>query len=110
MANEKEEREFQLELLRVQIKHQDILSLLVVFIAILFSAMISLAMTYTNFFFISGDLKWVFNVLMVLVLSTIAMFAIVRHYLSSLNLKKEFQKIREKFIDNKPVEKTRKNG
>lgn len=106
MANEKEEREFQLELLRVQITHQDVLSLLVVFIAILFSAMVSLAMTYMNFFFISGDLDWAFSVLMVFVLSTIAMFAIVRHYSSSLNLKKEFQKIREKFIDKEPVEKT----
>lgn len=105
MTNEKEEREFQLEKLRVQIGHQDVLSLLVMFIAILFSAMISLAMTYTNFFFISGNLNWVFNVLMVLVLCTIAIFATVRHYLSSLNLKKEFQKIREKFIDKKPVEK-----
>lgn len=114
---EKEEKEFQLELLKVQIVHQDILSVLTLFIAILFSAMVSLATTYMNFFFMSKDLNWAYAVITVLVMFSIAMFLTVRYYSSrgirklKRNLQEELQRIREKFIDKKPVEKeeTKKN-
>lgn len=115
MAKKKEEREFKLEMLKVQIVHQDMSSVLTLFIAILFSAMVSLATTYMNFFFMSGNPDWAYAVITVLVAFSIAMFVTVRYY-SGLgvrklkrNLQEELQNIREKFIDKKPVEKNETN-
>ena len=108
---EKEQREFQLEMLKVRIKTQYILSSLTLFLAILFSTMISLVTTYMNFFSTSGDINWAYTIMAILVLFPIAMFLMVRYYggqgarIVEKGVQKELQNIRERFIDKKPVEK-----
>lgn len=112
MTMTKEEMEFQLRMLRVQIMHQDLWSAVTLFLAILFSTMISLATTYMNFYFTSGNLSWAFWVIEILVIFPITMFLILRYYSGrgsrkmEKNLQKELQKIREEFIDKKTSKKT----
>jgi hypothetical protein len=109
MAIKKEEMEFQLEMLRVQIMHRDLWSAVTLPIAILFPTMISLAITYMNFYFTSGNLVWAFWVIEVLVIFPITMLLILRYYSGrgsrtmEKNLQEEIQKIRKKFIDKKPL-------
>jgi len=108
---EKEQREFQLEMLKVRLKTQYILSSLTLFLAILFSTMISLVTTYMTFFSTSGDINWAYTVIAILVLYPITMFLMVRYYGGQgarkveKGVQKELQNIRERFIDKKPVEK-----
>lgn len=107
-----EEREFQLELLRVQIEHQDILSVLSLFIAVLFTAMISLATTYMGFYFISKDVNFAYLVIAVVVCFPIAMGLVVLYYRGPgarevrENLQKELDRIRKEFIARRESEKT----
>lgn len=108
--NEKEEREFQLELLRVQIEHQDIWSAITLFIAILFSAMVSLATTYLGFYFMSRDPNFGYMVLTILATFIVTMFSILHYFRTwgaramKENVQKELDNIREKFRDTRPID------
>ena len=103
-----EEREFQLEMLKVQIKHQTLWSSLTLLIAVEVAAFTSIAATYLNYGLISGNNFYIY----VAVSSLICLYIVARgtiHYLQSKkiekeldkNLEKEIQSIRDRFIMKK---------
>jgi len=110
MAKKREEREFQLEMLRLEIKHQDVLSALTLFFAIEFSAMVSLVTTYLTIYINTGNRVWLLATIAIFPLFGIAMFLTLRYYGGQgarkieENLQQDIQKIRNKFIDKKPVD------
>jgi len=110
-----EEREFQLEMLKVQIKHQTIWSSLTLLIAVEFAAFTSLAATFLSFGLTSGNNFYIF----VAISSLICLYIVARgtiHYFQSKkiemvldeNLEKEIQSIRDKFISKKTEQKETK--
>ena len=119
MATE-EEREFQLEKLKVQLKHQALWSSVTLLIAVEFAAFTSIATTFLSYGLISGNMFYVF----VAVSSLVCLYIVARgtiHYFQSKkiekeldkNLEKEIQSIRDRFIakkteqnENKEEEKT----
>ena len=119
MATE-EEREFQLEKLKVQLKHQALWSSVTLLIAVEFAVFTSIATTFLSYGLISGNMYYVF----VAVSSLVCLYIVVRgtiHYFQGKkiekeldkNLEKEIQSIRDKFIakkteqnENKEEEKT----
>ena len=108
---DKEEAEFQLKMLKTQIMHQDIWSAVTLFLAILFSTMMSLVTTYMTFYFTSGNQNWAFTIIGIIIVFPATMFLVLRYYSGpgarkiEKNVEGEIQKIRE-FIDKKPIEKT----
>lgn len=111
-----EEREFQLEMLKLQIKHQTIWSSLTLLIAVEFAAFASLAATFLSFGLTSGNMFYVF----VAISSLICLYIVARgtfHIYEMTktarelekNLEKEIQPIRDRFITKKTEQKeTRK--
>ena len=119
MANEKEEREFQLEKLRVQIEHRDAWSALTkretTFVAIGFSLMMSFLILFFGFFVKTLNVNWLYASIGVIPMFFAVMVVLVWWYGRKYeeireNLHEELKNLREKFIDNKPVEKPRKRG
>ena len=108
----KEEREFQLEMLKVQIKHQTIWSSLTLLIAVEFAAFTSIATTYLNYGLTSGNNFYIY----VAATSLICLYIVARgtiHYFQGKkiekeldkNLEKEIQSIRDRFITKKTEQK-----
>ena len=119
MATE-EEREFQLEKLKVQLKHQVFWSSVTLLIAVEFAVFTSIATTFLSYGLTSWNMYYIF----VAVSSLIGLFFVVRgtiHYFQSKkiekvldkNIEKDIQSIRDRFVvrkteqsKNKKKEKT----
>jgi hypothetical protein len=115
-----EEREFQLEKLKVQLKHQVLWSSVTLLIAVEFAVFTSVATTFLSYGLTSGNPYYVF----VAVASIVCLYIVARgtiHYFQSKkiedimdkNIEKEIQSIRNRFVvskteqsENKKKEKT----
>jgi membrane protein YdbS with pleckstrin-like domain len=106
--NTEEEREFQLEVLKIQTKHQDILTLSTWLMAIEFSIFIPIAVTYLSYgLTVKND--WYVYVSVMWLLALIIIYQLTVRYFNSSriqqqidnNVEKELKPIREKYINKK---------
>ncbi len=109
---EKEEREFQLGMLKIQIETQSVLTVLTLFLAIELSALISLATTFLTLWHSTGIPSMLINTILVFPLFAVAIYFTLHYYSKGKGAKiiaeeveKDIDKIREKFIGKKSVEK-----
>jgi len=100
-----EDREFQLEKLKVQLKHQALWSSLTLLIAVEFAAFISIAATFLSYGLTSENMYYIFVGLSSLVCLYIVVIGTVRYLESKKiervldkNLEREIQSIRDRFI------------
>lgn len=113
MANEKEEREFKLEMLKVQIEHRDEWSKLTkretTYVAIGFSLMVSFVLAFFGIFIKTLDVNWFYASIVAMLLYFGVMVWLVFWYdgkykASKKNLHEKLEKLRKKFIEKKPIE------
>jgi hypothetical protein len=107
-----EEREFQLEMLKIQVKHSDISSQALAVVAIEFSALVSLAVTYLSAGLMGGNLGDFVIAAAILIALGILFRYTLRHFGSKKvgeflekNLDNELQPIRDRFITKKEKKK-----
>ncbi len=107
MTNKKEEREFKLEMLKVQIEHRDEWSKLTkretTYIAIGFSLMVSFVLAFFGIFVKTLDVNWFYASIVVMLIYFTIMVVLVCWYdgkyrASRENLNEKLEKIQEKFI------------
>jgi len=113
MSTEEENREFQLEMLKLQIKHQEIWSSVTLVITVEFAAFISLGVTYLSFGLTSGNMLYIiiavfsFVILYIVSKVTIHYFQKEKTYRKfDENLEKEIQCIRDRFMHHREKEKS----
>jgi len=110
----KEDREFQIELLKIQIKNEALLSLTALVLSIEVSAFISLAVVYLSFGLTSGNQFYILVGVVSIIILWIFAVLTLRYFgtkkvkeLLEKNLEKEFQHIRETFMKTSEATKTR---
>jgi ABC-type multidrug transport system fused ATPase/permease subunit len=103
----REDREFDIELLKIQVTHKDIISQAMTMIAVEFSTFISIAMVLLGFGLNSSNLFYVFFAIFAVIILVIMVFMTGR-YFNSKKVKQQIEKyleeelkpIRKKFIES----------
>jgi len=105
-----EEREFQLAMLKVQLKHESQVSLLTTFMAVIISfAVAVIALSFSNFYSnLPPETKLLNGLnfgLMTLILAIMFVFLGIAFLVNSRRSARELNKLQERFIEPKKTEK-----